>query len=622
MRNMKQLTFNSDSNKFKKLLLALLAVVVVQVLAAALSLFTSVPSYAASVRQVSTGETSACAVADSKLKCWGDNSNGQLGFGSTGGTKTSPVAVADNKDPIAEVSKCNAIFFNPCGSKTIISPAVAASALANKEVRQVSVGKAHACAIANAAVYCWGDNSKGQLGNRTNTDSSVPVAVDIQSTDVTPAPVKPNPCGGWFQPSCTPVAQPTKPKSALGSKEIIDISAGDYYTCALASDGTVACWGEGDNGRLGTNATTDSNYPKAVYTGNGSALAGKKAIKLAKSSAATMCAIAVDANSTTYSSGQAYCWGYGVDDGTSLPANSTSTVTCSKTSPVSAPSNASSTTIFSSLKPTKVNSSELLTALDDSNYVTAQSTSGRAYYWGMYGYVKNVVYSNITTCKYNCTGAKVGIITDVRLSGYSTSGTRTTHTGGSTNTNHYQGKATPGTKANGGLNSGGGGGGSCAVTTRHGYTTTTTYQFTGKNTATTPPSWPQSQGGATAVSGNVYNGLYCSATGTGASCDTHGTSATEGQTGSGYSQTCTTSGGFLGFGATTTCTPPAPVGPQQVVGTAWPAGKSVKSLSTGSTGYTCGVTTDGELGCWGMNNKGQLGVGDTANKNVPTKVNI
>ena len=37
-------------------------------------------------------------------------------------------------------------------------------------------------------------------------------------------------------------------------------------------------------------------------------------------------------------------------------------------------------------------------------------------------------------------------------------------------------------------------------------------------------------------------------------------------------------------------------------------------------GHTCGVTTGGEAYCWGLNSSGQLGLGDTTDRLVPTQV--
>jgi len=97
---------------------------------------------------VSAGASHACAVvATGTIYCWGSNSNGQLGDGTT----------MDNPTPV-EVAAPSGVSFS-----------------------SVSAGGLHTCAIANAptlnTAYCWGANSSGQLGNGTTVDQLTPVAV-------------------------------------------------------------------------------------------------------------------------------------------------------------------------------------------------------------------------------------------------------------------------------------------------------------------------------------------------------------------------------------------------------------------------------------------------------------
>ncbi|MEZ5383794.1 MAG: S-layer homology domain-containing protein [Microthrixaceae bacterium] len=134
--------------------------------------------------------------------------------------------------------------------------------------RTIDAGGQFMCAIVSGGLKCWGNGVGGQLGNGVNVDASTPVNVSGLSSGVT------------------------------------GISAGGFHACALLSDTTVRCWGEGNAGELGDNTAYDRDTPVAVL-----GLTGATAIAAGGSHS---CAL--------LSGGTVTCWGenyYGqLGDGT------------------------------------------------------------------------------------------------------------------------------------------------------------------------------------------------------------------------------------------------------------------------------------------------------------------
>ncbi|HQF39427.1 MAG TPA: choice-of-anchor Q domain-containing protein, partial [Opitutaceae bacterium] len=174
---------------------------------------------------------------------WGDNGFGQLGNNST-------------------------------TASSVPLDLLGTGALAGKTVVAVALGFEHSLALcSDGTVAAWGRNMGGQLGNNSTTSSSVPVAVSM--------------IGGT---------------SALAGKTVVAVAAGESYSLALCSDGTVAAWGRNSFGQLGNNSTTDSLVPVAVNTASGtSALSGKTVVAV---SAGTVHSLAL------CSDGTVAAWGF------------------------------------------------------------------------------------------------------------------------------------------------------------------------------------------------------------------------------------------------------------------------------------------------------------------------
>jgi alpha-tubulin suppressor-like RCC1 family protein len=201
---------------------------------------------------ISAGEVFACAlVSGGAVECWGANGEGQLGTGST--------APVDFPAAVPGITGATA----------------------------VAAGSAHACAIvAGGSVKCWGDNTAGELGIGNDTG--------------------PDQCG----PSMTPCA--ATPVTVSGLTGATAIAAGQNFTCAIVSGGSVKCWGDNGSGELGNGQATNTAGAGSETTGPeecDNAACSTTPVAVLDVTGATALAAGDGVACALASAGKVYCWG-------------------------------------------------------------------------------------------------------------------------------------------------------------------------------------------------------------------------------------------------------------------------------------------------------------------------
>ncbi len=264
---------------------------------------------------IAAGGSHSCALlTGGTVQCWGDNSNGQLGNSSTGGFSNSPV-------PVTGISTATAIATGDAhtcalltggtvqcwgdnsngqlgdGTTTNSSTPVTVTIPPNTiAVTAIAVGGHHSCMLLNGVIqssgqvsngqaWCWGLNSGGQLGDGTNTDSPIPVkATGTPSTAITaggahncvilatPVNLPPQNVQCWGSDSSGQLGDGILPLTdrnkrltyASGIPDATAIAAGGSHSCARLPGGTAQCWGADGSGQLGDGSATDSPIPVPV----------------------------------------------------------------------------------------------------------------------------------------------------------------------------------------------------------------------------------------------------------------------------------------------------------------------------------------------------------------------
>jgi alpha-tubulin suppressor-like RCC1 family protein len=277
---------------------------------------------------IAAGSEHTCAIATGGVVyCWGSNSNGQLGDGTTADSWV-PVAVSGLGTNVAAIAtgafhSCALTGGASSGSvlcwgrndhgqlgsgSTADSPVPVPVTGLGSNVTAIAAGGLHTCALWGGGVSCWGDNEHGQVGDGTTLDKSAPVQVSgvlsgaasiaaggAHTCVAGPAGVQ---CWGFdsngqlgdglTSDSLLPVAVKLLASGASA------VSAGGAHTCAIAAGATLMCWGYGLYGQIGDDSTGDCVAPTPVTSGAHGAIAV---------AAGGEHSCAIDA------AGAAWCWG-------------------------------------------------------------------------------------------------------------------------------------------------------------------------------------------------------------------------------------------------------------------------------------------------------------------------
>jgi alpha-tubulin suppressor-like RCC1 family protein len=288
---------------------------------------------------VSAGSRHTCGLTPSGVAyCWGDNSSGQLGNGTTTNSAT-PVPVSGALIFVSVSNggnhTCGATPGGPAGGAaycwgdnssgqlgdgTMTNTATPVPVAGGRSFLTVSAGGRHTCGV-SGPVACWGDNSSGQLGNGTLTNSSVPVFAllpnGLQPVETVSAGNN-HTCaierrGGfagilfvfcWGDNSSGQLGNGTMTNSAtpvsVSTSQAGLLSAGTLYSCALGFPSAASCWGNNGAGQLGNGTTVNSATPVPV--------SGALIFPSVSTGALHACGpVNSSVNGTAFS--YAYCWG-------------------------------------------------------------------------------------------------------------------------------------------------------------------------------------------------------------------------------------------------------------------------------------------------------------------------
>ncbi|HEV7919014.1 MAG TPA: hypothetical protein VGO97_05490 [Solirubrobacterales bacterium] len=254
-------------------------------------------AFAVVAPQISPNYEQACGLVDTgAVKCWGETGDGQLGNGDISGTDSAPVDVTGITNAVSlaagDESNCALLAtgsvkcWGDDSSGELGNDVATTDSALPVDVAGITTAVSlagsdyHYCVVlADTSVQCWGSNVTGQTGGAIGPDSTTPVGVAgltgvkqiAVANSTTCAMLTSGAVKCWGSDASEqlgdgpgPTANTNVPVGASGITNATQISGANSSFCALLATGTIKCWGGNGSYNLGLNDTTTRDVPTDV----------------------------------------------------------------------------------------------------------------------------------------------------------------------------------------------------------------------------------------------------------------------------------------------------------------------------------------------------------------------
>jgi len=204
--------------------------------------------------------------------------SGTISYGGSCSSSTTSASSGNNSitfNPLAEDTYSNCKI-SVTDNVNNTSDLLTVSSFTIVGLAHVGSGWAHSCAADNGTVKCWGTNWQGRVtgdGVTTNQIHSTPVTVPGISNATEVGIGMTSSCAllsngtikCWGQGDSgqlgngSTINNPNSPVTVSGINNAISVSNGRMHACALLSTGSIKCWGKAENGQLGNGSTTGNS---------------------------------------------------------------------------------------------------------------------------------------------------------------------------------------------------------------------------------------------------------------------------------------------------------------------------------------------------------------------------